>query len=105
MGSIKILLGVMVGMVSGVLVGILFAPEKGSETRKKILKKLEDNADALEEKFNQFLDIPSIKSKRTAGEASVIVGNEKTKSEGNKNNVINAMESNDKKVIWTMQIW
>ena len=99
MRSIKVLLGVMVGIVSGVLAGILFAPEKGSETRKKISKKREDYSDALREKFNQFLDNLSEKSKRITKEASVIVGNEKTKSEGNKDNVITAMESNDKKVI------
>lgn len=46
MGAVKVLKGVLVGMVSGVLVGILFAPEKGSDTRKKISKKRENYADA-----------------------------------------------------------
>jgi len=99
MRSVKVLLGVMVGLVSGVLAGILFAPYKGSETRKKISKQREDYARALKEQFIQFLDNLSEKSKRIAKEASVIVVNEKTKSEGNKNNEITAMESNDKKVI------
>jgi len=36
MGSVKILFRVMVGMVSGVMVGMLFALEKELGTRKKI---------------------------------------------------------------------
>ena len=99
MGSVRVLLGVLVGMVSGVLVGILFAPEKGSDTRKKISKKREDYADALKEKFNKFLDNPSEKFKRIGEEASDIAGNEKIKSEENKKNVITATESNDQKLI------
>jgi gas vesicle protein len=99
MRSVKILLGVLVGMVSGVLVGILFAPEKGSDTRKKISKKQEDYANAFKEKFNQFLDNLSEKSKRIGEKASDIVVDEKIKSEENKKNVITATESNDQKVI------
>ncbi len=99
MRSVKILLGVLVGMVSGVMVGILFAPEKGSDTRKKISKKREDYANAVKEKFNQFLDNLSEKSKRIGEEASDIVVDEKIKSEENKKNVITATESNDQKVI------
>ena len=39
MKSGKILLGIMAGTAAGALLGILFAPEKGPVTRKKILKK------------------------------------------------------------------
>lgn len=56
MSSGKVLLSVLAGVAAGALIGILFAPEKGSDTRKKIAKKGEDYADALKEKFNSFLD-------------------------------------------------
>ena len=56
MSSGKVLLGVLAGLAAGALVGILFAPEKGSVTRKKMSKKAENYADGLKEKFNEFLD-------------------------------------------------
>jgi gas vesicle protein len=61
MNSGKILLGVLAGVAAGALLGVLFAPDKGSETRKKISKKGEDYADSLREKFNEFLDTVSEK--------------------------------------------
>jgi len=56
MSSGKVLLGVLAGLAAGALVGILFAPEKGAVTRKKISKKTEDLAEGVKEKFNEFLD-------------------------------------------------
>lgn len=52
----KILLGVLAGLAAGAVLGILFAPDKGSETRKKVAKKAEDYTDGLKEKFNGLLD-------------------------------------------------
>jgi len=52
----KVLLSLLAGVAAGALLGILFAPEKGSVTRKKITKKAEDYADGLKEKFNEFVD-------------------------------------------------
>jgi gas vesicle protein len=56
MSSGKVLLGLLAGVAAGALLGILFAPEKGSVTRKKISKKGEDFADTLKEKFDEFLN-------------------------------------------------
>lgn len=51
------LIGVLVlGAVIGGALGILFAPAKGSETRKKLIGKSDDLADAMKEKFNDFLE-------------------------------------------------
>ena len=47
MSTGKVLLGVLAGAAAGALLGVLLAPEKGSETRKKITKKGEEYADAL----------------------------------------------------------
>ena len=56
MSSGKVLLGVLAGVAAGALIGVLFAPEKGSDTRKKLSKKGGDYADDLKERFNGFLD-------------------------------------------------
>jgi len=56
MSAGKVLLGVLAGVTAGALVGILFAPAKGSRTRRRILKKGENYADGLKEKFNEYVD-------------------------------------------------
>lgn len=52
----KILLGVLAGLAAGAVFGILFAPDKGSVTRKKIATKSNDIKDGLKDKFNEFVD-------------------------------------------------
>ncbi len=51
----KIVLGVLAGLAAGALIGILFAPDKGSETRKKIVRKGEDYVDSLRDKINSMM--------------------------------------------------
>jgi gas vesicle protein len=52
----NVLLGLLAGVAAGALVGLLLAPEKGSVTRKKLLKKSGDYAEGLSDKFDQFID-------------------------------------------------
>ncbi len=49
-------LGLLAGVAAGALLGVLFAPDKGSVTRKKLAKKGEDYAEELTGKFNDFID-------------------------------------------------
>lgn len=35
----KVILGIISGMAIGAVLGVLFAPDKGANTRKKLLKK------------------------------------------------------------------
>jgi gas vesicle protein len=56
MNSSKVLLGILGGVAAGALLGVLFAPEKGSKTRKKIMNKANDGADALKDKFDSLLE-------------------------------------------------
>ncbi len=56
MSSGKLLLGVLAGIAAGAALGILLAPEKGSDTRRKISKKGDDYVDVLKDKFNNFLE-------------------------------------------------
>ncbi len=59
----KILLGTLAGVAIGAVVGVLLAPDKGSETRKKITKKgseytdgLKEKYEGLKEKYNDLVD-------------------------------------------------
>lgn len=56
MNSSKLLLGVLGGVAAGALMGVLFAPEKGSKTRKKIMNKANDGVDVLKDKFDTLLE-------------------------------------------------
>ena len=81
MNAGKILLGVIAGAAAGALLGVLFAPEKGSDTRMKISKKEEDLVDVLKEKFNDFLGSISGKCEKINEEVSDFSENVKAKSQ------------------------
>jgi len=48
----KVLSALLLGGVAGAVLGILFAPDKGSETRKKIAK----NTDSIIDQLNQKIE-------------------------------------------------
>ena len=56
MSSSKFLAGFIAGAAIGAIAGILLAPDKGSETRKKITDKAGDWTDAAKETFNGIID-------------------------------------------------
>lgn len=49
----KVLMGIAAGTAAGLIAGILFAPDKGSETRKKIGQKMKGLADEVKVKFRK----------------------------------------------------
>jgi gas vesicle protein len=55
MSTGKVVVGVLAGLAVGALLGVLFAPDKGSETRKKIAKKGEDTVEGLKERLDELL--------------------------------------------------
>jgi gas vesicle protein len=52
----KLVLAILVGSAIGAVVGVLFAPDKGSITRKKLLEKGEDLKDSFKEKLGGFIE-------------------------------------------------
>jgi len=56
MSAKNVLIGVMAGVAVGATLGILFAPDRGSTTRKRFSRKGYDYTDELEEKFNELID-------------------------------------------------
>ena len=56
---------ILVGFTAGLLVGILFAPARGSETRRSIARK----GNELKDQFNDFVDSISDRFETVAEEA------------------------------------
>lgn len=52
----KVLGALLVGAAVGGILGILFAPDKGSRTRKKLFDQGQDLTDALTEKLSSLVD-------------------------------------------------
>ena len=55
MSSSKVLLGFLAGAAVGSILGILYAPEHGVETRRKLLESGNDLTDSLKSKANDFV--------------------------------------------------
>ena len=69
MSKMNVVIGALAGIAVGAMLGVLFAPETGVETRKKIFKKSKDSADALKDIFNEFIDNMSEHFEKTKEEA------------------------------------
>ena len=56
MSAKKVFIGMLAGAAAGAVLGIFFAPDKGSTIRKKFSKKSYTYSEELEEKFNDLID-------------------------------------------------
>ena len=81
MSTKKVLIGVLAGIATGALLGVLFAPDKGSETRKKISKKGSDTVDDLKEKFHDILNSIAEKFENAKKSLESKAAKDKTKEE------------------------
>lgn len=75
--SSKVLVGLLAGLAAGAALGILFAPEKGSETRDKLGESIKDLSDSIKDKVADEINsltalkdkvVGSVKSKLRDGE-------------------------------------
>ena len=53
-GSVAV--GLLAGLAAGAVLGVLFAPDNGENTRKKISNKSKDSLDTLKDKYNDAID-------------------------------------------------
>lgn len=70
MNSGKVLLSVLAGAAAGALVGILFAPHRGTVTRKKIARQSGAYADSVKEKLSEIVDSITEKLEKVKGEVT-----------------------------------
>jgi gas vesicle protein len=70
MNPTKIIVSVLSGVAVGALLGVLFAPAKGSETRGKISKTGKDLSHAVKEKYTDILETVSGPFMRSKGKVS-----------------------------------
>lgn len=63
-------MGVVAGAATGALLGVLFAPHKGSVTRRKISRTTGNYADGLKEKFGELVDSVTEKLEKVKDDVS-----------------------------------
>lgn len=90
MGS-KIAVGFLAGAAVGALAGILFAPDSGSNTRKKISSKSGEIKDSVKNSFNEFVDGAKQTYAGAKDELETFGDKAKAKYDGAKNDMKNAM--------------
>lgn len=91
MNSGKFFLGILAGAATGALLGVLYAPNKGSRTRRQILDKGDDFSESLKQKMNDFVNDINKKYASTIHEIENVVAKGKT-------SYLNTMEEAEKLV-------
>mgnify|MGYP006191667401 FL=1 len=93
MSAGKIVAAVLAGVAVGAALGVLFAPEKGTETRNRLAKKGKDYADELGEKANEFIDGITEKYESVKEDALRMTENGKRKAEQAGNAIIHPKQN------------
>ena len=93
MSTQKTLLGFIAGAAVGALAGILLAPEKGSDIRRKITDKSGELADSVKVSFGDFIDQVKNTYSKTEDAASDFEKQAKAKMNNLKSDVNTGMEN------------
>ncbi len=60
----KVLIGLLTGLAAGAALGLLFAPEKGTETRDRLSQSLKDLGDSIKDRAAEEIEhLTSLKDK------------------------------------------
>lgn len=70
MKAITFITTTLAASAAGVALGLLFAPQKGTQTRKKISEKNHEYTDYLADKFDEIMDNIEYKTEELADEAN-----------------------------------
>jgi gas vesicle protein len=91
MSTGKVVLGTIAGLAIGAIGGILFAPEKGSTTRKQIMDKGDKYVDKVKSKFGELSDSLTEKFESTKKDAENLAEKGKAKYDKAKKDVKNVV--------------
>lgn len=56
MSSKKVMIGAVVGVAAGAVLGLLFAPAKGSMMRQRMARKVTESAEDVQESLSEYVD-------------------------------------------------
>ena len=98
MSKSKLLAGILIGAAVGTVLGILLAPDKGAETRKKLSQKKDKMRENLMNKFGEVKESIKEKYDSIRKEANEILEkeNEAKRNFGQKNEALNKPCQNKK---------
>ncbi|TNE60577.1 MAG: YtxH domain-containing protein [Bacteroidetes bacterium] len=91
MNTGKALLGIIGGFAAGALIGVLFAPDKGIKTRKKIMKKGEAYVDEMKDKVDEMVEEMNSKFDDMMNEAKKLAIKGRAKANSLKDEVLDAL--------------
>ena len=88
----KVVVALLAGLAAGAALGILFAPDKGSVTRKNLADKGKDAADDLKNKYNSAIDALTSKLETVKNEGLNYYEEGKDLAQNDKQNVSNTIK-------------